>query len=123
MDWAKLLDIVNLLAGPIVTAVAVVAAVLFFRAEKRLHTLCLLIGCALIFLQRVTHAIVWLPGLGYIDRLGRGHAGQIVAFNNFTALFNLIAWLIFVSGLFTLALVRYRASRAALASPVSLEPR
>jgi hypothetical protein len=110
IDWAKLLDIVNSLAGPLVTAVAVLAAVLFFRADRRLHTLLLLVGCVLIFAQRVTHVVAWLPGLGYFERAGHVLPGQIQAYNNFTVLLNLVAWLLFVFGLLMVAVVRFRAT-------------
>ena len=111
IEWAKLLSIVNALAGPLVTAVAVVAAVLFFRADRRVHTLCLLLGCILIFLQRIIHAAANLPGIGYFQRGEHVHPGQILAYNNFTVLLNLVAWLLFVYGLLMVALLRFRAAR------------
>ena len=111
IDWAKLLSIVNSLAGPVVTLVAVVAAVLFFRADRRMHTLCLLLGCVLIFAQRIIHAAMNLPGLGYFERVDHVHPQQILAYNNFTVLFNLVAWLLFVYGLLMVAVLRFRATR------------
>ena len=111
IEWAKMLSIVNSLAGPLVTAVAIIAAVLFFRADRRLHTLCLLLGCLLIFAQRVTHVVAWLPGLGYFERADHVHPGQILAYNNFIVLLNLVAWLLFVYGLLMVAVVRFRATR------------
>lgn len=113
IEWVKLLTIVNSLAGPVITAVAVVASVLFYRADRGIPTLFLLIGCILIFVQRVAHAIAWLPGIGYFDRGAHVHGSQILAFNNFTVLLNLFAWLLFVGGLLMVAMGRFRASRAA----------
>ena len=112
LDWNNILHIVNSLAGPLVTAVAIVAAILFFRSDRRPHTICLMIGCVLIFAQRIVHAFVLLPGLGYFDRVGHIHTEQIVAFNNFMMLLNMAAWTIFVSGLLMVAMARFKTSRA-----------
>jgi hypothetical protein len=117
IEWAKLLSIVNSLAGPLVTAVAIIAAVLFFRADRRLHTLCFLIGCVLIFAQRVIHAVANLPGLGYFQRSEHIHPGQILAYNNFTVLLNLVAWLLFVYGLLMVAVMHFRATRT-MSAPI-----
>ena len=117
IEWAKMLSIVNALAGPLVTAVAIIAAVLFFRADRRMHTLCLLLGCLLIFAQRVTHVVAWLPGLGYFERADHVHPGQILAYNNFTVLLNLVAWLLFVYGLLMVAVMHFRATRT-VAAPI-----
>ena len=118
-DWGKLLNIVNSLAGPVVTAVAVVAAILFFRADRKVHTLCLLLGCVLIFSQRVIHVAAWLPGMGYFERADHVHPAQIVGYNNFTVLLNLVAWLLFVFGLLMVAVTRFRATRVQASAPVA----
>ena len=116
IDWAKVLSIVNSLAGPLVTAVASVAAVLFFRADRRAHTLCLLVGCVLIFAQRVIHAAAWLPSFGYFEQHGNMSSLKVVQYNNFTVLLNLVAWSLFVFGLLMVAVVRARASRTVMSA-------
>lgn len=122
IDWAKMLSIVNSLAGPLVTAVAVLAAVLFFRADRRAHTVCLLLGCVLIFAQRVIHVVAWLPGLGFFERAEHVHASQLMAYNHFTVLFNLAAWLLFVYGLLMVAVTRLRAAKLASEAAPSASP-
>lgn len=111
LDWHRLLQIVNVLSGPIVTLLIILAAILFFRQNRRWHTFCLLLGCAMIFSLRVIHAYVLLPGLGYFDRLPQVETRQIVAFNNFTVVFNLVAWLLFAGGLLMVAREHFRSMR------------
>lgn len=106
VDWAKLLTIVNLLAGPLITAVAVVAAAMFFRADRRVHTVCLLAGCGLIFALRVAHAVAWLPGIGFFDRGDPSAMAFIIEYNTTTVLVNLVAWLLFVFGFLAAAMTR-----------------
>jgi len=106
VDWAKLLTIVNALAGPMITAFAVVAAVIFFRADRRVHTVCLLIGCGLIFALRVAHAVAWLPGIGFFDRGNPAAAGYLMDYNTTILLLNLVGWALFVYGLLLVAMKR-----------------
>ncbi|MFT5469149.1 MAG: quinol-cytochrome oxidoreductase complex cytochrome b subunit [Verrucomicrobiales bacterium] len=113
LDWNNTLNIVHSLAGPFVTAIAVIAASLFLRASRRPGTICLLIGCVLIFAQRLAHAIVLLPGLGYFDRAEHVHASQMIAYSNATIVLNLVAWSVFVAGLLLMAIEHLKASRTA----------
>ena len=108
IDWAKLLLIINSLAGPLITAVAIVAAVMFFRADRRVHTVCLLAGCVLIFVVRVAHVVAWLPGVGYFDRGDSTALADLVEYNNTTVLVNLVAWTLFAFGLLVVAMTRLR---------------
>ncbi len=115
IDWGKLLTIVNSLAGPLITAVAVVAAVMFFRADRRVHTVCLLVGCGLIFALRVAHAAAWLPGIGFFDRGDPSAVRYLIDYNTTTLLLNLVGWTLFVFGLLVVAMTRMNRKGASTA--------
>ena len=112
VDWAKLLSIVNSLAGPLITAVAVVAAIIFFRSDRRAHTVCLLVGCGLIFALRVAHAVAWLPGIGFFARGDSAAARYLSDYNTTILLLNLVGWLLFVFGLLVVAMTRLNAKES-----------
>jgi len=111
VDWTKLLTIVNSLAGPLITVVALVAAVIFFRADRRMHTVCLVVGCGLIFALRVAHAVAWLPGIGFFDRGNPMAVQYLISYNTATLLTNLFAWILFVFGLLSVAMTRLNGKR------------
>ncbi|MCB1229403.1 MAG: hypothetical protein KDN19_04015 [Verrucomicrobiae bacterium] len=91
---------------------SVIIAILFFRANQRAHTWCLLVGTLISFILTTVQMPILESVFDFRRLFTEGGVFQPAPFFALFGAIGLIAHGLFLYGLFTIALIAYRKSRS-----------
>ncbi len=106
----ELIRACSLILNPLLGCVVLAAVLMLFFADRKIHSLCMVIGaCIFLFLQLAT-LVLWFPDIGIFSR-GDSDPDQVQKYFAYFGALDLIGRISFSYGILMLAFIQLKHAR------------